>query len=292
MWFRQIRTQIRALACTQIRAQGRAKARTQSRAQSPSLRPMRGVAHLTALLAAGVLGQSASAKTELTPFATNVATHVLYHELAHALIREFDLPVLANEEAMADAFATVAVTTWHRDRASAIITDRVRSWIYEDAEVTPEDYDFKGEHLLDIRRAYQAGCLFYGLDPAEFAGHVTFLELSERDLSDCSDTGPDQQLGWERTLAPHMLPDGTRSGLVEAIFGEGPMKDAVAQSGLIQTFAADVARFDWPAPITLHFDHCDRGAYWSRSTRTITLCDDYVQRFITQGRALAAAAGQ
>ena len=51
----------------------------------------------------------------ISPFAAQVLQHVLYHELGHALIREFDLPVLANEEAMADSFATLWVTQELRD---------------------------------------------------------------------------------------------------------------------------------------------------------------------------------
>jgi len=238
-------------------------------------------------LLAALFGWSTSSLAEnISVFAENVTTHVLYHELAHAIIREFELPVLANEEAMADTFATIYITGLLRDRAAEIVTDRVQSWLFEDAEVSPDTYDFKGEHLLDIRRAYQAGCLFYGLDPAEFVEEVAFLELSQRDLSDCSDTAPDQEAGWARTLAPHLLPDGERSNKVEIIFGEGPLKDAMVASGLMQSFADNVARFDWPQQITLHFDHCDQGAYWSRANRKILLCDDYVQRFIAQGRAL------
>ena len=148
-----------------------------------------------AALSATCLGSNTvqAEENSVSSFGVNVATHVLYHELAHALIREFHLPVLANEEAMADTFSTVAVTLWHRDSAPSIIHDRVRSWLFEDSQVLPENYDFKGEHLLDIRRAYQAGCLFYGLDPAEFTDHVAFLEFSKHDLAECSDTAPDQQ---------------------------------------------------------------------------------------------------
>jgi len=75
----------------------------------------------TALAACTVILLSADSafanNPDLSDFSKNVVTHVLYHELAHALIREFDLPVLTNEEAMADSFATIAVTTWHLDVA-------------------------------------------------------------------------------------------------------------------------------------------------------------------------------
>lgn len=230
--------------------------------------------------------------SEVTPdiviseFAKNVTKHVLYHELAHGLIREFDLPLLANEEAMADSFATSFIIVMKRDDAPTIVIDRVRSWIYEDSQVDPKDYDFKGEHSLDIRRAYQNACLLYNGDPAEWGKHIEFLEFSENDLSDCSDN-PDQIEGWTKIVSPHLLPDGKKSEMVEVIYGDGPMKDQMMVSGLIEEFAEDVRRFNWPNPITVHFDHCDTGAAWSRENRTITLCDDYVARFVVQGEAIA-----
>ena len=53
----------------------------------------------------------------ITPFAENVLFHVVLHELAHGLVREFDLPILGNEETLADAFATHYVVTNVPDRA-------------------------------------------------------------------------------------------------------------------------------------------------------------------------------
>jgi len=228
----------------------------------------------------------ANDKDGLTEFSKNVTYHVLFHELAHALIREFKLPVLANEEAMADTFSTIWVTKMMRDQAPEIVMARVRSWIYEDAEVSSDDYDFKGEHLLDIRRAYQAACLFYGLDPAEYEGTVRWLNFSENDLADCSDTAPNQEDSWVGLLEPFRLSPDQRSPNVELIYGEGPMKKIMEDSGILNVFAAQARLFDWPAKITIHFDHCDFGASWSRSERRLLICDDYVQRFIYQGNNL------
>ena len=215
-------------------------------------------------------------------FAINVVAHVLYHEAGHALIREFNLPVLANEEVMADAFAAVWITQQHTDNAVKIISDRVRSWLYEDKEADPANYDFKGEHELDIRRAHQAACLLYGADPAEWAQDIAWLGFSDGDLSDCSDTAPDQIDGWTAVLAPHIRPHGDPSTNVEVIYGEGQLAEALKATGLLEMVATDLRRFDWPEPIILHFDHCNQGAFWSRSERTILLCDEYLLRFIRQ----------
>ena len=124
-------------------------------------------------------------------FAVNVSRHVLLHEVGHALIREFDLPKLANEEDMADTFATLFILQAMRDDARAILKDRARSWLYEGAQVSPEDYDLEGEHELDTRRAFRTICLLYGADPAAFSDVLDWIGLSEDDADDCSDFTPD-----------------------------------------------------------------------------------------------------
>ena len=122
------------------------------------------------LCALACIPHAAAAEIEISDFAENVVTHVLLYELAHAIFRELDVPILSNEEAQADAFATFYVTQYLKDEAPDIILARANSWLFEDSEVSPQDYDHKGEHPLDVRRAYQTLCLFYGADPAEYSG--------------------------------------------------------------------------------------------------------------------------
>jgi hypothetical protein len=194
--------------------------------------------------------------------------------------------VLANEEAMADSFATLWFAVRQPDDAERVVMARVRSWLIEDSEVDPAAYDFKGEHLLDIRRAYQAACLLYGADPSRWTQAVAWLDFNQGDLDDCSDTAPDQIEGWQAVLAPHWLPEGRSSRKVEVIYGEGVLREDMIAAGVVDEVARIAARFDWPHPVTLHFDACDSGARWSRQSRTILLCDSYVARFVNQGRAL------
>lgn len=231
---------------------------------------------------------TANAGEPITEFAQNVVTHVMLHELAHGLFREFDLPILANEEVMADTFATYFVTQHLRDDAPNIIVARAKSWIFEDSQVPLEEYNHKTEHPLDIRRAYQTLCLFYGADPTEFSSYVAFAGFSPDDLTDCSDTAPDQIAAWDDVVNTLQNDTPVGSGFVEVIYGEGPMKTDFMATGVMDAIA-DIARsFPWPqGTITLQFDHCDAGASWSRSDRKVLLCDDYVTRFIQQGKAIA-----
>jgi uncharacterized protein YfcZ (UPF0381/DUF406 family) len=245
--------------------------------------PMTLRAWALATAAVSVAGGAATASESSMEFALNVSRHVVLHEFGHALIREFDLPVLGNEEDMADTFATVFITQEMRDDAVAILKDRARSWLYEGSQVAPEDYDLAGEHELDTRRAFRTVCLLYGADPAVFSEVVAWIGLSEGDANDCSDIAPDVIEGWERVLAPYRLAEGGLSDKVIVQHGEANHTAAVRQSGLLEEVAEAMRRYDWPHPVRLHFDSCGReGSSWSRTERRILICDEYFDRFVRQ----------
>ena len=90
--------------------------------QPESRQALRTRAGLVSALTALVLCMSSSvhAGEAIGGFARNVALHVLLHELGHAVFHEFDVPILANEEVMADSFATTFIIRHVRDRAVEI----------------------------------------------------------------------------------------------------------------------------------------------------------------------------
>src|SRR4029079_13228953 len=113
-------------------------------------------------------------------FAKDVTLHVILHELGHALIREFDIPVLANEETTADAFATYYLTTYVPDRAVDVLTARTKSLMIEAAQ-TPE-VDWTGEHDDDARRAFQIAALAIAADPQKYKDVAAIVGMSEQDM--------------------------------------------------------------------------------------------------------------
>jgi len=222
-----------------------------------------------------------SAQDSQIDYSINVSRHVLFHEAAHALIREFDLPVLGNEETMADAFATVTIAEFMSDDAAAIIHDRVRSWLYEAEESPPVVDDLKGEHELDARRAYRTVCLLYGADPARWGEVINRIDMEEDDAADCSDTAPDIVESWSRVLAPHR--NGDVQGNVIIQYGDAEYTEIVDGAGLLDEVASFMEQFTWPRPVVLHFDSCGRErASWNREERRILICDEYFGRFVRQ----------
>ena len=223
---------------------------------------------------------SMKAEARISEFAENVTTHLLMHELAHALIREFDLPVLGNEENIADSFATLFIEQTMPDRAEAIIKDRTRFWLAE-ARARGE-INLKGEHAPDARRAYRAACWLYGADPEAFPSLPSWAGLSDQDAYGCADAAPELLRSWRRVLRPNMMPDGMTSSEFRVVYEDGPMTAMVEEHGLLEEVGDIIGRFDWHSLITLHFDRCDKGAYWRRNGRTIVLCDEYFMHIMLQ----------
>jgi hypothetical protein len=232
------------------------------------------------------LESSRSDAVELTTFARDVAMHVVLHELGHALVREFDLPVLSNEEALADAFATCYLTAHHPDRAPDILAARVRSLMIEASEVPREEWSVRGEHDNDARRAFQIAALAVAADEAKYIHVAALAKMTAVDIRRAKDYGTEVHRSWRRLLVPIMMPDGVPSREAKVtceVPADSPFYPGYAE--LIAELEPILRRFDWHTTVTIHFANGDGGASWSRSQRTITVRSSYLRRFVEQGRA-------
>ena len=234
-------------------------------------------------------GREATAGETLSPvpvsvFAADVTLHVVLHELGHAVIREFDLMVLGNEETMADAFATPLLTEHVPEHAVRAISARVRSLMIEASEVPRDEWTVRGEHDNDARRAYQIAALAIAADKEKYAGVAGIVGMSERDIAKACDYGSDIHRAWRRTLSPLMMPAGKISK--EARFRADESTRAFVDAGkpsLASTIESAFQRIDWHSQVTVDFAWGEGRAGWNRSKRTVTVNSEYLQRFIAQG---------
>jgi len=222
---------------------------------------------------------------EVSAFARDVTLHVVLHELGHALIREFDLPVLGNEETMADAFATHYLTTHLPDRAVDVLRARTTSLMIEAREVPREQWAVRGEHDNDARRAFQIAALAVAADPAKYDSVAKAVGMSEQDVQKAKDYGAEIHRGWRRILSPLWMPQGLRSEEARVVCdAENEALAQVGSVGLVAELESIITRFDWHSQVSIRFAAGDGGAAWNRAKRTVTVHSEYLRRFVEQGK--------
>jgi hypothetical protein len=232
--------------------------------------------------AAGVGGQQRDDELSMSEFAKDVTLHVVLHELGHALIREFDIPILGNEETVADAFATYYLTTHLPERAVDVLTARTTSLMIEAGE-TPE-VDWRGEHDDDARRAYQIAAIAVAADPVKYKPVADIVGMSEEEIKKASDYGAEIRRSWRRVLGPLWMPEGASSAKARVICDDGnALLIRLCEDGLSSEIETAAKRFDWHSQVTVRFVNGDGRAGWNRSARTVTVHSAYVRRFIGQG---------
>ncbi|WP_196358147.1 DUF4344 domain-containing metallopeptidase [Nodosilinea nodulosa] len=99
-------------------------------------------------------------------YAISAGIFIFLHELGHALIHDFNLPVLGQEEDAADQIATTFLSFGGKDSlgiAWAAAFDLLITSEYE--SVLPSSTD---EHSSAQERFYNIACLSYGSNPSEY----------------------------------------------------------------------------------------------------------------------------
>lgn len=104
-----------------------------------------------------------------TEAAIDVMIYILIHEIAHALIHNYDLPIVGKEEDAADSLSSVILSEYFENGQEVILTaaDFFDLISADRKEFTEED--FWDEHSLDEQRFYNALCHVYGSDPKKYA---------------------------------------------------------------------------------------------------------------------------
>ena len=122
------------------------------------------------------------------------------HELGHALVDQYQLPIIVREEDVVDSFATILLLqTGEEDSVIAGIEQFDIDAEEEDEELS--ELPFWGEHSLSIQRVYNIACLAYGSDPNGYADFVDDDFLPEERAEGCPEEYEQARDGWQTLLA-------------------------------------------------------------------------------------------
>lgn len=142
--------------------------------------------------------------------AVNATIGVFFHELGHAVISLFDLPITGREEDVADQLAAYAILEPNNvlkqfPNAAGVAGDYAlmfKKWAADRDWVAPAD--FAAVHSLNETRMFNLKCWIYGSDPAGHADMVANGSLPESRSAGCPEEYQQLSRAWFTLLAPHL----------------------------------------------------------------------------------------
>lgn len=144
------------------------------------------------------------------------ANGIVFHELGHALVSLYDLPVTGKEEDAVDQLAVVLLTSG-KQRRDDYVTDTINAWgrMASDKEVDKSAADlldaYSDEHSLNAQRYFNWTCWLYGSDPEAYQSVVQEDEhpdgvLPSARAGQCEDEYKKLSKSWNTLLKPYLKP--------------------------------------------------------------------------------------
>ena len=154
----------------------------------------------------GVITQSnpQGTPTEWGEAAGAVNSFILAHEFAHALIHNFELPVLGREEDAADGISTVVLLKAEEGALYAI--DAAEFWeAFSGRQDPPDLAEYADNHSFDRQRADNILCWVAGSNEGILEAFLENEILPEDRLAACPGEWELLRSSAEQVLAPHLV---------------------------------------------------------------------------------------
>lgn len=144
-------------------------------------------------------------------YANSVLDFIFFHEIGHALVDVYELPITGLEENAVDQFAALMLSYTYDESVSYGLGqemlydvgtwfDLEHKWIQISSE-EGADMQYWDNHNLDIQRFYNIACYSYGADP-EYNQDLIDEELLPEDRAVwCEDEYYQMEYGWSYLLS-------------------------------------------------------------------------------------------
>lgn len=123
------------------------------------------------------------------------------HELGHALIDAYKLPITGNEEDAADRCSSyICLEEMGEDGVRAVLAAADAFHIEAKQNDNPSGKDFSDEHLLQQQRFYNTLCMIYGSNTAKYKYFVGDKYLPESRAARCANEYERMAQSWSELL--------------------------------------------------------------------------------------------
>lgn len=143
-------------------------------------------------------------------FTTDAIQFFLYHEIAHALISLYHLPIVSNEEIAADNLAVILTLEYTDDGYNVVMNSAELFDILDQENEKYDEDELWDEHALDSQRFYNIICLTYGRYPEKLKNeakqdkNLLLLKFIKEKGDFCIEEYQQQLKNWGKLLDSHM----------------------------------------------------------------------------------------
>lgn len=128
---------------------------------------------------------------------------VFFHELGHALVDVYELPVTGKEEDAVDQLSTWILTDGTDNGETTALSGAI-AFALLGADAENKDLPFWDEHSLNQQRFYNTICLIYGQNPQKYGDFVKDGTLPKNRAERCAQEYAQINRAWSKLLAPYI----------------------------------------------------------------------------------------
>lgn len=127
---------------------------------------------------------------------------IFLHELGHALIDSYELPITANEEDAADRCSTYICIEEIGEEGVEWVVAAAEAFYIQSKNRQIGKEGLADEHLLDEQRFFNSLCMIYGSNPNKYSQFVSRGLLPEARAVRCPSEYSKTAKAWEQLLEP------------------------------------------------------------------------------------------
>lgn len=246
------------------------------------------------------LAENVDAQAErITAVVMGTTMGVFFHEFAHAMIGELELPATGPEEDVADEFSAYMMANMVQGKADSFLIDVARYsslHLFYSAQEKARDgrpHPWQDEHAPDIRRFRHFFCMLYGADPPLFGGLADQVRFGQSNKGRCLNDYRRSARAWDTLLrlrARNLGPDLPGTHPADAPGGRiilnfsptyyryGSMARRLFDEFLGEWLQEMSRQLVWPRNLLVEFRDCgEPNAFYSPSYG-IRMCHELIER--------------